>query len=58
MPMEEGQQIINKNVELGEVISEMVFFDFWQEKFKSALKGRDQELGSALCYLRMLAQHV
>jgi hypothetical protein len=36
----------------------MVFFDFWQEKFEPALKCRDQELCSALCNLRMLAQHV
>jgi hypothetical protein len=36
----------------------MVFFDFREEKFEPALEGRDQELGSALCNLRMLAQHV
>lgn len=58
MLVKEGQQIIDENVQFREVIFVMVFFDFWEEKFEPALEGRDQELGSALCNLRMLAQHV
>ncbi len=39
MLVKEGDQIIDENVELREVISVMVLFDFWEEELEPALKG-------------------